>query len=134
MHPIWFKERSPSWGSYIPTKKKKNQNNKKTPKPFFSLSSFFFSPGLDGHRQGLPVHVPSPSCSPLSLNRTLLSPDLILCENKTFPGTSASQRQLSVTTLPTPVSSLWCRSSCSHLCQQAEKYFNDNYFLNPLRV
>lgn len=110
-----------------------NTAKKKKPKPFFSLSKFFF-PGLDGHGQRMPVHVLSPPCSPLSLNRTVLFPDLVLCGNKTFPGRSASWRHLSVTTLPTPASSVWCRSSCSHLCQQAQKYFNDNYFLNPLWV
>lgn len=57
----------------------------------FKLFGLIFS-GLDGHRQWLDVHNPSLSWSPLSLAKTLSSPDFVLYENKTFPGSSASQR------------------------------------------
>lgn len=80
----------------------------------FKLFGLILS-GLDGHRQWLGVHNPSLSWSPLSLAKTLSSPDFVLYENKTFPGSSASQRHLSVMTLPTPVSSVGCRSTHNHL-------------------
>lgn len=81
------------------------------PFKLFGLISF----GLDGCRQWLSVHNPSLSWSPLSLAKILSSPDHVLCEYKIFPDSSASQRHLSGMALPTPASSVCCRSICGHL-------------------
>lgn len=58
----------PSWGLIYC-----NIAKKKSLQFFFFLSSFFgfYLFDLDGHRQGLGVHVPSPSCSLLSLTKNL---------------------------------------------------------------